>query len=90
MSLLQTEAEQPRLSQALVTLLLSGKRRTAVLRRLDKYFLGDWHRYGLRRAHLLYTMRALHDIWPVLRRPVGRLVGWGALMDIVHRYFSGA
>jgi hypothetical protein len=82
-------AQPPGLGQSLVTLLLSGQRREAVLGDLDELLKRDRDRYGLRRAQVLYTMRALQFIWPVLRRAIARLIGWGAVAEAARRFFSG-
>lgn len=82
-------ANPPALGQSLVALLLSGQRREAVLGDLDELLQQDRDRYGVRRARLLYMIRAVQFIWPVLRRAVGRLVGWGVVAALVRRFLSG-
>ena len=80
-------SEPPGLAEFMVGLLLSGAKREAALGDFDEVFRQDCDRFGGRRARRLYWARAIRSVWPLLRRVAGRLIRWGALAELVRRYF---
>jgi hypothetical protein len=78
--------EPPAVAEFLLRLFAQTRHQSAVLGDLNETFFRNCEQYGRSRATRLYWADALHSLWSLFVRTLGRLIKWTAIADAIKRH----
>ncbi len=79
----------PAWAASVLTLLAGSRRAEAAIGDLNERFARECTEVGPSRARLLYSVRTVRSIWPLLQRVLVKVGVWAAIISGVKRYFAG-
>lgn len=83
----QTTIDPPEFAEFLLAALLRPSYAEGAIGCLNEHFTRECKEFGRDRAVRLYWGRALHSLWPLLRRAIGKALKWGAVIAAFKRLF---